>query len=426
MTEPDVIVDGANVCRSPEASLEGLLSSLSTLTEAGHTVFCYCDASLRHDFKGDPTKWRLFESLLKRYPHILQQSPANGEADAFILPHAARTNAKILSNDTFSEHKKRFTWVSDSGRVLRFMIVGGRLSIPTISIDAPIGDLSAEVSRFEALHLGRASQPATAAANSTFVLSGSAASKSIKARLVVLVLDASGSMSNRDEGACATFDEQPKYIHLQRVLRDSLTRLATSNVAESLFVSLVTFAGKATAIGLPEATVGRVKDVLSVVTPDSFDYRCMAAGNGTSLAEALGRARDQIGQVLADPKMQQIAPDWGALVVLITDGQDNVGRDEVLEEAAKLALIRTGLNRGVIRVATVGIGDDCDLELLHQISAQADDSTLRQINMKGIAKHLYRSTPGEPYRLIVHVQATDAKYGDVIRAFIDVASQTIN
>lgn len=100
-----LVVDGSNVSyrrnRARLAYMEEVLEMLRARF-AGAELLVYCDASLRHQFRGEERK--RFEALLKERDSGFVQSPKGRKADDFILGHAREHRRSIVvSHDWFSK-----------------------------------------------------------------------------------------------------------------------------------------------------------------------------------------------------------------------------------------------------------------------------------------------------------------------------------
>ena len=99
-----LVVDGSNVSyRENKARLKHLEEVLDLLRHRfqGADLLVYCDASLRHQFRGKERQ--RFEALLAKDP-TFRQAPKGRKADDFILAHAAENpRAIVVSHDRFSK-----------------------------------------------------------------------------------------------------------------------------------------------------------------------------------------------------------------------------------------------------------------------------------------------------------------------------------
>ncbi|ALU12776.1 hypothetical protein EYM_07390 [Ignicoccus islandicus DSM 13165] len=107
--------------KSKKGSIERALIAIKTLEERGFKVIAIADASLRHKIDKPDKLDKLIE--LGR----VIQAPPNTPADYFILATAENEYGIVISNDSFKEWRERFPWVKDKRRVIRYLIIDGRM-----------------------------------------------------------------------------------------------------------------------------------------------------------------------------------------------------------------------------------------------------------------------------------------------------------
>jgi Mg-chelatase subunit ChlD len=242
---------------------------------------------------------------------------------------------------------------------------------------------------------------------------------SLTGRLIVLALDASGSMCNRENGANDTYDGRFKSDHLNEVLRDTIRRLARSNVRDSFYISIVNFAGAASVRSFKGKQMLNVEEAAVHIGGDKFNYLEGARGDGTNIADALRVSIDLIDKTLANHANKRLHDEWHALVILFTDGRHTGQITEVTNIARQTAITHTTLASGNIRIACVGVGKDCDANLLKEISSEAETDELTRLKRAQLKDFLYGSS------LVVLVSEKSDRYGDIIRNFVDVVSHTV-
>jgi uncharacterized protein YegL len=242
---------------------------------------------------------------------------------------------------------------------------------------------------------------------------------SLTGRLIVLALDASGSMCNRENGANDTYDGRFKSDHLNEVLRDTIRRLARSNVRDSFYISIVNFAGSASIRSFNGKQMLNVEEASTHIGGNKFNYLEGARGDGTNIADALKMSIDLIDKTLANPANKRLHDEWHALIILFTDGNHTGQIADVTNIARQTAITHSTLTSGNIRIACVGIGKDCDANLLKEISSEAETGELTRLKRAQLDDFLYGSN------LVVLVSEKSDRYGDVIRNFVDVVSHTV-
>lgn len=237
--------------------------------------------------------------------------------------------------------------------------------------------------------------------------------------LLVLALDASGSMAERK-----SFDGRPKHAHLNDIVKQTITRLRNSSIADGLYVAILRFENDVTALPGPGgALFSSVHDWFAKLS--EFDYLKGVTLGQTNIRLALQRTKELIQDTLADEdSMNQLADAWRASVVLITDGNHFVQRSDGTQEtdndvARQAFQIHEGmphLLQGRLDIGCVGIGSDVNHNLLRNIASQCTPTQKRIASVIGLSNFL------QDNRLFITVDSKDPKFGEAIRAFIDVAS----
>lgn len=423
------VIDGSNVCQwagKSSVSLAPLLSLVLTLRSRRESFLCYFDANIAHvlEEKAGLSERQILEFLLATFPDDFCVVTGGIQADPFVLQDADRTDAKVISNDRYKKYVKQFPWIAnpDSGKLLKGTVFRQTVRIPEIEIYEPLKE-PLELRRL--LQIQANSYSIRKTTMTRILPAETGGFQSIEARLIVFALDASGSMRNPEENACATFDGRRKSDHLTEILRRTVDRLLKSTARDSFYISFVSFAGDAAAHHVDGAPISHVTRVAPYVTRQGFDYAAGSSGYGTNLSNALKTSVSVIDDALDDPKNKELASVWHALVVLITDGRDTVDEKAVYAQAGRIATQRAGLSHKTVTLAGVAIGDDCQMKLLGDIVSEADDLSLQRLEMKGLTRYLVTPAGERRPRLLIHVDANDANYGDVIRGFVDIVSHTV-
>ena len=119
------VVDGSNVAlygeRKKRGKLANILLMVKALEDRGFKVYTVVDASLRHKIDS-PQKLEKLVELGK-----IIQVPPGTPADYFILSLAEAEHGIVVSNDVFKEWREMFPWVNDKRRVVRYLVVDGRV-----------------------------------------------------------------------------------------------------------------------------------------------------------------------------------------------------------------------------------------------------------------------------------------------------------
>jgi hypothetical protein len=99
---------------------------------------CFFDANTHHHLRegGDGDgEHELYRRLLAGAPDSFVEVPGRIRADEFILQRAHEDQCPIISNDQFREYAGKYPWLSDSRRLIKFVVSRERIAIPQMSID---------------------------------------------------------------------------------------------------------------------------------------------------------------------------------------------------------------------------------------------------------------------------------------------------
>ncbi|MGI8794424.1 MAG: NYN domain-containing protein, partial [Acidimicrobiales bacterium] len=127
MSLPRVVVDGSNIATEGRST-----PSLRQLDEAvrsfkaerpGHEIIVVVDATFAHRI--DDEERPEFEEAASHNELVYPPAGAIGRGDAFLLAIADRTDALVLSNDSFQEFHGEYDWLFDKGRLIGGMPVRG-------------------------------------------------------------------------------------------------------------------------------------------------------------------------------------------------------------------------------------------------------------------------------------------------------------
>ncbi len=115
-----VVVDGSNIATEGRSlpSLaqlsEAVMSFMEEYPEAAITVVV--DATFGHRI--DKKEVKEFEEGISNNELVAPPAGAVGRGDAFVLAIAQKSNASILSNDSFQEFHADYEWLFDEGRLI--------------------------------------------------------------------------------------------------------------------------------------------------------------------------------------------------------------------------------------------------------------------------------------------------------------------
>jgi Mg-chelatase subunit ChlD len=237
--------------------------------------------------------------------------------------------------------------------------------------------------------------------------------------LLVLALDASGSMSQTN-----SFDGRPKSEHLNEIVKSAITRLRNSRIGEGLYVAILRFEDDVTPLICSTGAVfSSINDWFATLR--TFNYLQGVILGQTNIRLALQRSKEMIQNTIADSdSVYALADNWRAAVVLITDGNHYVRRgDGTYETDANVALQALDIHEGLsgligerIDVGCVGIGTDVNRNLLVNIASPCTATQRGMAARAGIGGLLLDD------RLCIIVDSQNDKFGEAVRTFIDVAS----
>lgn len=126
MAMPNAVVDGSNVAhehRTAEGKprVSNLTAVCDALEAEGFDVTVIVDAALFHQVD-DPAA---LDKLIER--GLIHQAPAGTDADYFILEHAEKTRAVVVSNDRFRDRQGEYPWLEE--RRVPLMIIDGHVEL---------------------------------------------------------------------------------------------------------------------------------------------------------------------------------------------------------------------------------------------------------------------------------------------------------
>lgn len=420
-------IDGSNVLLglrlNKKPSLRLFARLLHALRERGTEFQLFFDKSIESHIarEGLTTEWNAFRGALTVAGINPTFDPrADKPIQKFCRTHGAwviNFNDKIDSwnNPKPKIHRAR---VRPSGNTLQLALKDGATSAPVFHVSAhepfDFGGL-----HFPALNMQTAVLEPLIAPDRQY-------SKNPPARgtLLVLALDASISMSQT-----TSYDGRPKSDHLNEVVKLAITRFRNSRIEEGMYVAILRFENDVTPMLCSTGTIfASVNDWFA--TLGTFDYLQGVTMGQTNIRLALQRSKELIQDTLADSDSINVLADrWGAAVVLITDGNHYVERDDgTYETDTDVALEALDIHQGVsglqdvrligdrIDVGCVGIGADVNRNLLAHIASPCSPK------QRVMAKHALIEKLLLGDRLFIAVDSKSDKFGEAIRAFIDVAS----
>ena len=237
--------------------------------------------------------------------------------------------------------------------------------------------------------------------------------------LLILALDASGSMGERN-----SYDGRTQTDHLNEVVKSAIARLRNSRIGEGLYIAVLRFENNVTPLLCSTGTIfSSVNDWFA--TLDNFDYLRGVTLGQTNIRLALQRSKELFQDTISDSdSVSALADSWRAALVLITDGNHYVQRDDgtyeteddIAPQAVNIHGGLSGLIGGRIDVGCVGIGTDVNRNLLVNIASPCTPTQHGMAARAGIRDLLVDD------RLCILVDSKRDDFGVAIRTFIDVAS----
>lgn len=414
-------IDGSNVLLGlrlhRKASTRLFARLVLALVERGDTVRVFFDASIERHMTaaGLGQDWLALKGALAASGTVPTFSP---RADTNIETYCEGEKAAVLNSSD-----KMDSWRNRPGTIHRALAYRNRGTLRIAVLDDANGKFVFTVPAHEPFELGGLSfsslRDDAAALDPLIAADTEGATADAEGTLLVLALDASGSMATTD-----TFDGRPKTAHLNDTVKQAIARLKASRTSEALFIAILRFENDVTPLpGVGGGTFSSVHDLHASLA--DFDYLKGVSLGMTNIRLALQRSKELIQNTLADEEStSRLAHSWRAAVVLVTDGNHVVQRpdgsretdDDVATQALDIHQGLTGLINSRIDVGCVGIGTDINRDLLKNIASRCTPLQKGMAARAGISHLLLEE------RLFVVIDANDVRSSDAIRAFIDVAS----
>ncbi len=240
--------------------------------------------------------------------------------------------------------------------------------------------------------------------------------------LLILALDASWSMTENK-----SFDGRTKSEHLNDIVKQTVLRLKSSVVSRGLYMAILRFENDVTTMLCPTTDTKFASIYEWEKCMSNFDYLTGLTPGQTNIRLALQRSKELLQDTLEDDdSLSELADDWRATVILVTDGNHFVQRQDGSAEndndvAGAVLDIHGGLE-GIrdqkIVVGCVGIGTDVNSGMLSDIASQCSTDQRKMAKNAGIENLLLDG------RLFIKVDSNNNNFGNAIRTFIDVASSS--
>jgi len=433
--ERKAFVDGSNILlgllESGRPSVLLFASVVTELSKRGFDVYSFFDQSIGHHLgqRGCPEEWTKLRALVdasdgritlhvQADPHLLSKASAYRDENAVVVN---TTDRYRTWTSQFPDGLPAVVRMSYSAGLLSFHFEDG--SVPPFSVPVPAENSLYGVRLSNGL--STTSEQGGSMSTEKILIAKDRTSRTMKARLIVFLLDGSGSMCNPNDGAQNTFDGKKKSEHLQGIFRQTVEALNKSNARGSFYCGLICFAGRPAVVEVSGSKMVHISHLNHHVTQPCFNYVALSTGDGTDLSAALDSAVTLVDAVLAAPENKYIATEWSAVVILVTDALDTVDEQKVRKTVAQIGIKRAALESGRIDVGCVGIGTDVKEALLVEIASKPTSETKQMLAKKGLDNRLLRRNAqvGEQC-LAIKVDTNDSSYPDVIRSFVDILSHS--
>lgn len=434
MVHMDYAIDGSNVLLDFEIngkpSGRAFAALLSHLLGRGDTCRVFFDNAIRRHMseRGAADSWAKLESAIRASGIGMDFAP---HADPVIQAYCNRTSAALINaTDYLTSWRARGPLPR---AVHRARLVNRNSGVSVELRDAKSKLLThAPLPKFVTLGGATFSAPPEGETTRRVLTRSSALQRRVTTgTLLVFVLDASISMSWDH-----TFDGRKKSEHLNDIMLECIRRLSVSVIKPGLYLSFIRFSDDVLPLASPAGT--EFAHVDDWRRSERFDYLEGMPMARTNIRAALIRAKELVQDALGDSELLgRIAPEWRAVVVLVTDGRHEVTREDGSEEddsdvAAAAEQIHLGVSHvydktdnqhirlkdSRITLGCVGIGTDLNDELLLNISSQCSENQKRMARTAQIERHLVAE------RLFIKVDSNSPTYADAVRAFVDVASSS--
>lgn len=437
MTNPSqLFVDGSNVLLNlrpnGQPSVAVFLAVLEGLRSRGFTVVAIFDQSIRYllEQAGVPAEWPVLERAAAESKGTIT---FDVEADPHLLAAAIESSGAVVNHS--DRYKK---WLTIFGRLpplVRVGLVGDRLTFNFEDGSEPPFAIKLEKSKdggtpaTKTANVEKSRDVASSLQGETKVTekllkSTRRQDQTLKARIIVFALDASGSMFNPEEDGYNTHDGASKGEHVVRELRAAVDRMCACNVSHSFFCSVVAFAGSADVKQIKGHKMAHVTYLRDALADKKYQYDdVITDSRGTNIGNALTTCRELIDSVLTETSNKTIATSWSATIILLTDGR--AGDSDSVKHAA--AHLEGGVFAGPVKkidLACVGIGKDVDFDLLKSIASSPGEEAIKMLKNNQLHEKLPQDGFGGRL-MALRIDMTNPQYAEVIRAFIDIASTTV-
>lgn len=413
-SQVDYVIDGSNVllenkvARKPSVRLFTAL--LQMLDENGKTYKVWFDDSIhRHleDKGGDLATFKQLTAALVR-KGCLATAP---HADPGIQRDCQQFAAPVINGGD-----KNDSWRGFIPQIIRCRSHRTRTKGVSVFLAQAGGtkklmafDASATFT-YEGINFPElAGADATAEVGRNFAERPRLKGKSSHGNLLVLALDASGSMDESD-----THDGRPRHEHVNEILNNTLRRLRQTSIASRLWISVVVFSDQVVERS-PEGDA--VFSVVGDWADSNVNYLDGIERGYTNIRLALDRCADLIDGFRHSDVSRDLAMNWdAATVVLLTDGEHYTPVDGKFETATDIDdhVYSTIRRAEKVSFGFIGLGGGAKHDAMQTWATKATEQQTemaKRMNIQLVGGSLY-----------VKVDASNQNLDYVVRSFIDIAS----
>lgn len=141
-----ILIDGNNVMRATQGEYHPSYLSIIVreLSLRGCEWQIIADANIGYliDKNATGQEKSEFANLREMAGPRFVMVPGGSRADEFLLLLANTDNASIITNDRYRNYAELYPWVRDASRLLKYMVVAGRILVPGLNMSLGIDQIS--------------------------------------------------------------------------------------------------------------------------------------------------------------------------------------------------------------------------------------------------------------------------------------------
>lgn len=138
----NLVLDGNNIIGSSSWDFDLLTKFMVELRQSKYDYTVFFDNNIFRTLKEREliSKGQAIDecisNILGENPKNIVVTPKGEEADPYIIEHATRQNAAIISNDGYDDFKNEYPWLDGGERLMSFKVVGADILVPTLKLSA--------------------------------------------------------------------------------------------------------------------------------------------------------------------------------------------------------------------------------------------------------------------------------------------------